>query len=189
VGAPFATRTTSGPVGQDDVAESAETSITIDDPLAGFGQILAAMAQRDRESEALTAARLETGRRFLDEFATACSTEVGPAMKAVLERLRELGGDGLITEHPGGEARFLNPRLTLWMSLRGTITGEPRLDRYPYLQFEADVERRKVQVDEGDMWRGAGGHTSGRAGSWDIADLTRGRVTDELLAIARRAAA
>jgi hypothetical protein len=110
-------------------------------------------------------------------------------MFAVLARLRELGGDGQIEEHPGGEARFRNPRLTLWMSLNGPIVGEPRLDRYPYLQLEADVERRQVQVDEGDMWRGVGGHSSGRVATWGTADLTKQRVTEELLAIARRAAA
>jgi hypothetical protein len=68
------------------------------------------------------------------------------------------------------------------------MEGEPRPDRYPYLQLEADVERRKVQVDEGDMWRGAGGHSSGRAGAWDVAELTRDRITRELLAIVGRAA-
>lgn len=124
----------------------------------------------------------------MDDFAAACETDVLPAMGAVLERLRQLGGDGLIVEHPGGETRFPNRRLTLWMSLKGEIVGEPREDRHPYLQLEADVEQRKVQVNEGDMWRGGGGHSSGRAGLWEVSDLTRQRVTEELLAIARRAA-
>ena len=158
------------------------------DPLEGFGPILAAVAQRDRDSEEITADRVEAGQKFLADFATACADEVRPAMDTVLERLRQLGGGGLVEEHAGGEARFRNPRLTLWVSLKGEVVGEPRLDRYPYLQFEADVDRRKVQVDEGDMWRGAGGHSSGRVGAWDLAELTRRRVTDELLAIARRAA-
>ena len=109
-------------------------------------------------------------------------------MAAVLERLCQLGGARLIEEHPGGEARFRNPRLALWMSLKGEIVGEPHLDRYPYLQLEADVEALKVQVDEGDMWRGAGGNSTGRAGTWEMADLTRRRVTEELLAVAQRAA-
>jgi hypothetical protein len=131
---------------------------------------------------------LEAGQKFLDEFAKACATEVRPAMDAVLERLRQLGGDGLVEEHSGGEARFPNPRLTLWVSLKGEIVGEPRLDRFPYLQLEADVERRKVQVDEGDMWRGAGGHSSGRVGAWDVDELRRDRIIKELLAVALRAA-
>jgi hypothetical protein len=158
------------------------------DPLEAFGPLLAAVAQKDRDSDELTADRLEAGQKFLEDFAAACATEVRPAMEAVLERLRQLGGGGLVEEHPGGEARFHNPRLALWMSLKGEIVGEPRLDRYPYLQLEADVEKRKVQVDEGDMWRGAGGHSSGRVGAWDVAELTGDRITKELLAVAGRAA-
>jgi hypothetical protein len=157
------------------------------DPLAALGPLVAAVAESDRRSSELTADRREAGRKFLEDFATACETEVKPAMKAVLERLSQLGGGGLIEEHPGGEARFRNPRLGLWMSLKGEIVGEPHLDRYPYLQLEADVEALKVQVDEGDMWRGAGGNRTGRAATWDLADLTRRRVTEELLAVAQRA--
>jgi hypothetical protein len=157
------------------------------DPLAALGPIVAAVEESDRRSSELTADRREAGQKFLEDFATACETEVKPAMKAVLERLSQLGGGGLIEEHPGGEARFRNPRLGLWMSLKGEIVGEPHLDRYPYLQLEADVETLKVQVDEGDMWRGAGGNSTGRAGTWDLADLTGRRVTEELLAVAQRA--
>ncbi len=160
---------------------------TGEDPLEGFGPVLAAVAQRDRDSEVRSADRVEAGQKFLDAFAAACVTEVRPAMSAVLERLRQLGGGGLVEEHSGNEARFRNPCLTLWMSLKGEIDGEPRLDRHPYLQLEADVERRKVQVDEGDMWRGAGGHSSGRVAAWDVGELTRQRVINELLAVARRA--
>ncbi len=158
------------------------------DPLAALGPIVAAVAESDRRSSELTADRREAGQKFLEDFVTACETEAKPAMKAVLERLSQLGGGGLIEEHPGGEARFRNPRLALWMSLKGEIVGEPHLDRYPYLLLEADVEALKVQVDEGDMWRGAGGNSTGRAGTWDMADLTRRRVTEELLAVAQRAA-
>jgi len=186
MGAPSANSTAPSPVGPAGVDEGAGPSPT--DPLAGFGPILAAVAQRDRDSAEVTADRLDAGKKFLDDFAAACEKEVRPAMDAVLERLRQLGGGGLVEEHPGGEARFRSPRLALWMSLKGEIVGEPRLDRYPYLLLEADVEGRKVQVDEGDMWRGAGGNTSGRVGVWELSDLTRQRVTEELLAIARRAA-
>jgi hypothetical protein len=74
------------------------------------------------------------------------------------------------------------------MSLKDKIVGEPRLDRHPYLLFEADVESQKVKVDEGDMWRGAGGNFSGRVGEWEVKELTHDRVTKELLSIAHRAA-
>jgi hypothetical protein len=178
--------TTSPPAGGPDADEGARPP-TKTDPLAGFALIVAAVAQRDRDSAELTADRLDVGQRFSDDFASACEAHVKPAMQAVLERLQQLGGGGLIEEHPGGEARFPMPRLTLWMSLKGDM-GEPRLDRYPYLQLEADVQDRKVQVDEGDMWRGAGGNCSGRVGAWEVTDLTIERVTEELLAIARRSA-
>jgi len=158
------------------------------DPLAALGPIVAAVAESDRRSSELTADRREAAQKFLEDFATACAAEVKPAMAAVLERLCQLGGGGLIEEHPGGEARFRSPCVALWMSLKGEIVGEPHLDRYPYLRLEADVEALKVQVDEGDMWRGAGGNSTGRAGTWDMVDLTRRRVTEELLAVAQRAA-
>ena len=187
MGALSANSTAPSPVGPADVAEGAVPS-TAADPLAGFGPILAAVAQRERATADASADRLDGGRKFLDDFTAACQTEVRPAMDAVVERLRQLGGDGLVEEHPGGEARFRSPRLALWMSLRGEIVGEPRLDRYPYLLLEADVEGRRVQVDEGDMWRGAGGNTSRRVGAWEVSDLTRQRVTETLLSIARRAA-
>jgi hypothetical protein len=145
------------------------------------------VAQGDRESAAAATARAELGRKFLDDFAETCAQEIRPAMNAVLKRLQQLGGDGLIEEHPGGEARFEKPRITLWMSLKDKIVGQPRLDRHPYLLFQADVESQKVKVDEGDMWRGAGGNFSGRVGVWEITELTHDRVTKELLSIARRA--
>jgi hypothetical protein len=187
MGAPSANLTAPSPVGPADVAVGAVPS-PADDLLAGFGPILAAVAQRDDNAAEVSADRFDAGRKFSDDFATACAREVRPAMDAVVERLRQLGGDGLVEEHPGGEARFRSPRLALWMSLKGEIVDEPRLDRYPYLLFEADVEARKVQVDEGDMWRGAGGNTSRRVGAWDVSELTRQRVTEALLEIARRAA-
>jgi len=173
-----------GPAGRAQIAGG----VTTTDPLAELGPLLAAVAQRDRESAEVATARAELGRKFLDAFAKACRQEIRPAMIAVLKRLQQLGGDGIIEEHAGGEARFRKPRITLWMSLKDEIVGEPRLDRHPYLLFEADVESQKVEVDEGDMWRGAGGNFSGRVGVWDVTELTHDRVTNELLSIAHRAA-
>ncbi|MGC8626270.1 MAG: hypothetical protein ACP5VR_01745 [Acidimicrobiales bacterium] len=160
---------------------------TADDVLAAFGPLVASVAQRERDSAQAGAEKLAARAKFLADFAMACETEVKPAMDAVARRLRQLGGDALVEEHPGGEARFAQPRIALWMSFEGEV-GLPRLDRHPYLLLEADVEERKVQVDEGDMWRGAGGSSSGRAGKWEVSELTQDRVTRELLAIAQRAA-
>jgi hypothetical protein len=189
MGAPVVTPATSRPAdsvgsGKD---EGADLGVpTGDEVLAAFAPLLAAVAQRDRDSAALGTERLAAEQKFLADFARACETEVKPAMEAVLQRLRQLGGDALVEEHPGGEARFTKPRIALWMSLEGEV-GVPRLDRHPYLLLEAEVQARKVQVDEGDMWRGAGGNSSGRVGKWDVSELTRDRVLRELLAIVQRA--
>jgi hypothetical protein len=69
------------------------------DPLAELGPILAAVAQRDRDSAEATTARAELRRRLLDDFSKACVQEVRPAMSAVLKRLQQLGGDGILEEH------------------------------------------------------------------------------------------
>ena len=158
------------------------------DPLAALDRILADVAQKDRLRAEQNAEEHDEMQRFLAEFHAVCDAEVRPAMAAVLERLRDHGGGGVIEEHPGGEARFRHPSLILWMSLEGEIAGVPRADLEPYLQLEADVEHRAIEVSEGDMWRKAGGKRSGRIGSWQLSDLTREHVIDELLAIARRAA-
>ncbi len=157
------------------------------DPLAALGPILATVAQEDRESADLATERAELAQKFVDGFAKACVDEVRPAMRAVLQRLQQLGGDGLIEEHPGGEARFRKPRIAMWMSLKDHISGEPRLDRYPYLLLEADVSSRTIQVDEGNMWRGAGGNFSGRVGAWEVTELTYDRIAKELVAICGQA--
>jgi hypothetical protein len=192
MGAPVAISDTSVSVNPAGTGERGQpmrtgTPATANDLLAGFGPIVAAVAQREQDSAHLSAQRLEAAQKFLDDFATACERQVKPAMKAVLEQLRHLGGGGLIEEHPGGEARFAKPRIGLWMSFDGEVEV-PRPDRYPYLSLEADVESQKVQVEEGDMWRGAGGNVSGRAGTWQIPELTGERIVEELLEIAQRAA-
>ena len=120
-----------GPAGNDQSAGR----VTATDPLAELGPLLAAVAQRDSESTEAARGRAALERKFLDDFARACLQEIRPAMIAVLKRLQQLGGDGIIEEHAGGETRFRKPRITLWMSLKDEIVGEPRLDRHPYLLF------------------------------------------------------
>ena len=158
------------------------------DRLAELDSIVAGVAEKDRESAERSAHVLEDQEKFLAAFHNVCEGEVRPAMQAVLERLQHAGGGGVIEEHQGGEPRFPEPGFTLWMSLKGEIVGGPRPDRHPYLQLEADVARRQVQVSEGDIWRGAGGGRSGRIGVWQLSELTSDRVIQELVAIARRAA-
>jgi len=184
MGTPNATLTTQEPT----VDMDGEPEPTGDRRLAEIDTILAALTRRDRSSAEEAATTLNAQGTFMTDFMSVCQTEVRPAMTAVLERLRSDGGDGQIEEHPGGEARFSTPRLTLWMSLQGPIEGAPRPDRHPYLQFDAEVIDREVKVTEGDMWRGGGGGHSGPVGAWRLPEITQDRVVQELLTVMRRAA-
>jgi hypothetical protein len=158
------------------------------DPLIEIDSALAALNERDKQSTESASRLLEARQDFLDEFHAVCETLVRPAMESVLDRLRQDGGDGVIEEHPGGEARVSTPRLTLWMSLQGEISGVPRLDRHPYLQLDADIENRVIRLTEGDSWHSKGTGHSGSAGTWIPADVTRALVIEELLAIVLRSA-
>jgi hypothetical protein len=73
------------------------------------------------------------------------------------------------------------------MSFSDEITGAPRQDRHPYLQLDAEIDRRSVTVSEGDMWRGHGGNRSGKSAEWQLTELSADRVIGELLGIIRRA--
>jgi hypothetical protein len=156
------------------------------EPLAEITSILGALNRRDQQSVESASRLLQDRQDFIDEFHTVCKTEVRPAMEEVLERLRRDGGDGLIEDHPGGEARIATPRLTMWMSLQGAIAGKPRPDRHPYLQLDADADTGTIRLTEGDIWHGGGGGTSGSAGTWQLEEVNRTRVMLELLAIVRR---
>jgi hypothetical protein len=155
--------------------------------MAEIDAVVAEVARRDRQSAQENADERTEMENFITAFKSACQSQVRPAMEAVLERLQGHGGGGLIEDHPGGEARYRHPCIILWMSLEGEIVGEPRPDREPYLKLEADVATRAVQVSEGDMWLGSGGHQTGRTDKWQLSDVTRDRVIDELVAIADRA--
>jgi hypothetical protein len=148
------------------------------------------MAQRD-QSEAASVQRSQQRQIDDDDFSRSfserCDVEVKPAMEVVVARLRRDGGDGLIVEVDADVSRQRRHRLTLWMSLRGDIDGAPRQDRHPYLQLDADVTRHRVILSEGDMWQGQGGHRSGRVGDWRLEEMTAAAVTDEIMAVLRRA--
>lgn len=162
-------------------------SVPIGDPLAEIDAIVDEVVRRDHQTAQQAANARDEMEKFTSAFKAACQAHIRPAMEAVIERLRQRGGGGIIEEHPGGEARYRYPCIILWMSLQGDIMGEPRPDREPYMQLEADVASREVQVSEGDMWLGAGGHHSGRTDKWQLSDLTQARIIEELVAIARRA--
>ena len=159
-----------------------------DDPLAEIDQLMQNKLRQEQEAAELSA-QLQIDRSdFSAEFTTVCDQQVRPAMEAVLERLRCNGGGGVIEERPENIGQHHTHRLTLWMSLRDEITGAPRQNEHPYLQLDGEVDKRSVTVSEGDMWQGHhGAGRSGRFAQWQLAEITATGVTEELLAILRRA--
>jgi hypothetical protein len=157
------------------------------DPLAEIDQLMQNRLREEHEA-AESSAKLQTDRSdFAAEFTSVCEQQVRPAMEAILERLRRNGGGGRIEERPENAGQHHTHRLTLWMSFSGEITGAPRQDRHPYLQLDADLDKRSVLVSEGDMWQGQGGSRSGKFAEWQLVEITTDRVTEELLTIIRRA--
>jgi hypothetical protein len=157
-----------------------------DDPLAEIDHLMRERLDDLRRS-ADESARLAADRsEFSSEFEAVCVAHVRPPMEEIIERLRRNGGGGLIAERPEDPSRQYTHRLTMWMSLSGEILGPPRQDRHPYLQLDADVEKRLVVVSEGDMWQGHGGNHAGRVAEWQLSEVTAALVTQEVLAILRR---
>jgi hypothetical protein len=157
-----------------------------DDPLAEIDRLMQARLDDERRA-ADDRARLAADRsEFSTDFESVCEAQVRPPMEAIIERLRRNGGGGLITERPEDRSRDYTHRLTLWMSLSGEIAGAPRQDRHPYLQLDADVDKRVVLVSAGDMWEGHGGNHTGRVGEWQLSEIDAALVTEEVLAILRR---
>jgi hypothetical protein len=62
------------------------------------------------------------------------------------------------------------------------MTGAPRQDRNPYLQLDANVMYRRVDIWEGDMWQKLG--TSRATSPWQLSDITS--VTERIVGILGR---
>ena len=107
-------------------------------------------------------------------------------MEAVIERLHADGGGGVIVERPTDETRRFTHRFTLWMSLLGEIEGTPREDRHPYLRLDANVDTRRVEVWEGDLWRDRRGGTSRKVTEWTLQEMDGPHVEREAVEILRR---
>jgi hypothetical protein len=168
-------------------ADSAELVTTAEDDQLAEIDLLMYKREDDARRRAEQRAQLVTDRsEFWTEFARVCEDKIRPSMEAIIERLRRNGGGGAIVERPENLTMRHDHRVTLWMSLAGEITGTLRVDRLPYLQLDADVQKRSVVVSEGDMWDGHGGNRSGRTGEWQLSEITPGLVTEEALAILRR---
>ncbi len=158
------------------------------DPLDQVDRILEEYAQSVLLQAEETAQLQADQDAFLESFSARCEDEVRPAMESVVARLRKNGGGGVIKYERNGGAGRTTPRLTLWMSLQGELTGSPRQDRHPYLQFDADTKTRKVKVSAGDMWEGGGSHFSGPLGLRALNTVTSETVIQGALEILRRAA-
>ncbi len=168
--------------------EASQVEEGSDDVLSEVDKILEERKERLAEAADRMATEESQRRQFLDDFASMCERVIRPAMLAVVQRLRADGGGGFIEQHLGGEARFREPGLTLWMSLEGEIGGPGREDRYPYLRLDADSAHGRVTVSRGDMWHGGGTHTSGRAGTWRLSEITADLVEHTSVDLLRRSA-
>ena len=158
-----------------------------EDPLAEIDQLMQNRLRREKETADRGVQLLAARADFAAAFDKVCAQQVRPAMETILERLRSNGGGGVIDERPEDISQHHTHRLTLWMSFMGEINGAPRQDRHPYLQLDAEVDKRSVTISEGDMWQGHSGNRSGKSAEWQLEEITAGRVTQELLAIIRRA--
>jgi hypothetical protein len=71
------------------------------------------------------------------------------------------------------------------MSMEGEIAGSPRQDLNPFLQLDADLANRRIDVWEGDMVENQG--TSRATSPWDLSEVTPDSVMERIVDILRRA--
>jgi hypothetical protein len=136
-----------------------------------------------RQESAEEQANLKVEReRFLKEFRDMTNSVIRPTMEMAVERLRTDGGDGLIEEHNSDPLH--KPRVTLWMSMQGEVAN-PRQDLNPFLQLDADVANRRIDVWEGDMVENQG--TSRATSPWALSEVTPESIMDRIVGVLRRA--
>ena len=164
------------------VQDSAENET--EDPISEIDEILEHWTDRQHQLAAREAQAQAESKRFLDEFKELSEHVIKPAMDQIIQRLRKDGGGGLIWD--GGSTTMHRPRSVLWMSLEGDIIGAPRQDLNPYLQLDADVAHRRIDVWEGDMWQKQG--TSRSTAPWQLNEVSTKSVTERVVAILERAA-
>jgi hypothetical protein len=76
------------------------------------------------------------------------------------------------------------PRVTPWMSTQGEVAN-PRQDLNPFLQLDADVANRRINVWEGDMVENQG--TSRPTSPWVLSEVTRESTMERIVDVLRRA--
>jgi hypothetical protein len=156
----------------------------IPDPIDEIDEIIEHWTDRQRqiaETEENIQIEME---KFLESYGELSRSVIKPTMEVIVRRLEEDGGGGLIWD--GHSEAMHRPRSILWMSLKGKITGTPRQDLNPYLQLDVDVEHRRIDVWEGDMWEREG--TSRATSPWTLDEITSEIVTERVVAILERAA-
>ncbi len=138
-----------------------------------------------RQESAEEQAHVEAERQhFLKEFQDITNSVIRPTMEMAIERLQKDGGGGLIEEH---HLDMLHkPRVVLWMSLQGGVAN-PRQDLNPFLQLDADLGKRRINVWEGDMVENQG--TSHATSPWFLSEVTPESIMDRIVGVLRRAAA
>ena len=153
------------------------------DSVGGIDRILGEWTDR-QEDFARKASEAQAERdEFLDSFSQIMRGAIKPAMEAIVQRLEEDGGDGMIWE--GESEAMQRPRVILWMSLKGKMSASPRQDRNPYLQLDVDVARHRIDVWEGDMWENS--VVSRATAPWDLEDITPETIDRAVMGILDRA--
>jgi hypothetical protein len=153
-----------------------------EDSLRQIDQIVDRWSHLRQESAAEQAHAEVERERFLKEFQDITNSVIRPTMEIAIERLRKDGGGGLIEE------RHLDtlhkPRVTLWISMQGEVAN-PRQDLNPFLQLDADVANRRINVWEGDMVENQG--TSRPTSPWVLSGVTRESIMERIVDVLRRA--
>jgi hypothetical protein len=167
-----------------EAADPSSSPPTSQDPYREIDEALTVWSSRERAFAERQAAEKVERDKFLQDFEELSNSVIKPSMESIIERLRRDGGDGAIEERRSDA--FHTARIILWMSLEGKISAKPQQDRYPFLQLDADVTHREVNVWEGDIWERQG--TSRATSPWKVTEISSARVTERVVGILQRAA-
>jgi hypothetical protein len=159
------------------VAHDEASLVPIDD-------LMGLWSSRQREFTEYQAQMRTERAAFIRDASEIMRRIVHPALEDFVERLTRDGGGGHLEERPCDTHHAF--RLTLWMSLDGEVGTPAHQDGNPYLQLDVDVANRQIKVWEGDMWQKQG--CSRAVDPWRLDRITAQTVTDQAIAILRRAA-